>query len=382
MLLVLVIILVLIWAAVVSSIYSNFLVFYSNFSESENYHKAYYNSIAALERAELVTKQRAPWFIWNGWRILWESKWSYYNWWSDQIISNNFSYLSDENIRNQTTIHRDINSRTTRIPSLWNWDVESMLSAWDSNNYNMMDYDNSQIFLLYYDNNLDQNPYKKISCTNWWCTQSYTENINGIIRLPWYMHTPWKFTDLDTEKELVNGWPYNDAIVDRQVRGKYLDSTFTIYSTQNVVWKTILYENNRGSDNTFRESDINNDLHFVFWTSWNPIDKPEKKESIPTIISQRESEIESDSYSKKFSRILNNASYVQKQLRFSLLNLLKTNEWMIYPFLEYYVDFWTSVSDKYFNIRAQWDFGDYKISTIVWKPTIKESVLWSFTSIF
>ena len=373
MLLVLVIILVLIWAAVISSIYSNFLVFYSNFSESENYHKAYYNSIAALERAELVTKQRAPWFIWSGWRILWESKWSYE--WSDQIINDNFSYLSDEAIRNQTTIYRDINSRTTRIPSLWNWDVESLLSAWDSSNYNMMDYNNSQIFLLYYDNKLSENPYKKISCTNWWCTQSLTENINGTIRLPWYMHTPWKFSDLDTQKELVSGWPLDDTIVDRQVRGKYLDSTFTIYSTQKVVWKQISPE-----DNTFRESDINGWLDFRFWNSRDPTQK--SSSSSPTVISQREYEITQDSQSKKFSRIFNNTSYIQKQLRFSLLNLLKTNEWMIYPFLEYYVDFWTSVSDKYFNIRAQWDFGDYKISTIIWKPTIKESVLWSFTSIF
>lgn len=375
MLLVLVIILVLIWAAVISSIYSNFLVFYSNFSESENYHKAYYNSIAALERAELVTKQRAPWFIWSGWRILWESKWSYE--WSDQIIDDNFSYLSDENIRNQTTIYRDINSRTTRIPSLWNWDVESMLAAWDSNNYNMMDYDNSQIFLLYYDK-AQWNPYAKTSCTNWWsCYQSDPDNINGIIRLPWYMHTPWKFSDLDTQKELVSGWPWNDTIVDRQVRGKFLDSTFTIYSSQKVVWKQIIE-----GDNTFRESDINGWLNFKFWKSRDPTQK--SSNSSPTIISQRESEIRYDSENSptKFSRIFK-SNYEQKQLRFSLLNLLKTNEWMIYPFLEYYVDFWwKDVSDKYFNIKAEWDFGDYKIRTIIWKPTIKESVLWSFTSIF
>ena len=54
MLAILIIILVLLWAAVVWSIYSNFLVFYSNFSESENYHRAYYASISALERWELV----------------------------------------------------------------------------------------------------------------------------------------------------------------------------------------------------------------------------------------------------------------------------------------------------------------------------------------
>ena len=41
MLLSLVIIVALIWAAVIGNIYSNFLVFYSNFAETENYNKAY-----------------------------------------------------------------------------------------------------------------------------------------------------------------------------------------------------------------------------------------------------------------------------------------------------------------------------------------------------
>jgi hypothetical protein len=55
---------------------------------------------------------------------------------------------------------------------------------------------------------------------------------------------------------------------------------------------------------------------------------------------------------------------------------------MVYPFLEYYIDFWTWISDKYFNINAEWNYGDYKINRIIRKPTNKESVLWSFTTIF
>ena len=62
----------------------------------------------------------------------------------------------------------------------------------------------------------------------------------------------------------------------------------------------------------------------------------------------------------------------------------------IYPFLEYYVEFYddtletvpTEVSDKYFTIEAEWNYGDYKIDRTIRKPTSKESVLWNFTSIF
>ena len=95
MLLTLVIILILIWSAVVWSLYSNFLTFYENFTEAENYHKARYASIAAIERAELVIKQREPGYIWSWWRKLGEYTSAWY-WWSDGIVSwSGFSYLTN-----------------------------------------------------------------------------------------------------------------------------------------------------------------------------------------------------------------------------------------------------------------------------------------------
>ena len=130
MLLTLVVILILIWSAVVGSLYSNFLTFYQNFTESENYHKARYASIAAIERAELVIKQREPWYIWSWWWILWEY-WSTWYKKSDQIISG-FSYLSnDESKENKSTMLRQINSRTNRIPFSGEWNVNKLLYTFD-----------------------------------------------------------------------------------------------------------------------------------------------------------------------------------------------------------------------------------------------------------
>jgi len=138
------------------------LVFYSNFSESENYHKAYYASISALERWELVTKQRYPWYVWSGWFILWVPQGGDPNnndWWSDKSLTW-FSYFGDNEW--ESTVFRSVNSRTTRIPTISGWDVEWMLSAEDSPNYNMMDYENAQVFLLYTDNSAG-NPYNSWS---------------------------------------------------------------------------------------------------------------------------------------------------------------------------------------------------------------------------
>ena len=411
MLIALVIILLLIWAAVVSSIYSNFTVFYSNFSESQNYHRAYYSSISALERAELVIKQREPWFQWNWWWIIDRnsSEWTFKNWWSDKVISN-FSYLSnDESSKNTSTIFRTIDSRTNRIPKEWNGDIDSMLSYTDSEdpsnsseNFNMMDYKDSQVFLLYYDNWMKNgsevdNPYHKISCKNWSssCTQSSTNEITWIIRLPWKLKN--FFGPLDTTVALVSGWPLNDAIVDRQIRWKFPENTeyypFTIYSTQ-------IYDSNGARDDldsAIREGDINGsethpNFNFIFWQNkWSPSTISSRwLNSNFTVISPLESQIKTDvnynpttkKTSKHFERILGDSKYIEKQLRFSLLNLLRSEKNMVYPFLEYYVDFWTEISDKYFTINAEWNYDDYKINRLVWKPTNKESILWSFTTIF
>ena len=369
MLIVIITVLLLIWAAVVGSIYSNFVVFYSNFSESENYHKAYYSAISALERGELVTKQRSPWFIWSGWRILWVTSWT--NNWSDKVVNSDFSYLSDTSTIDKSTVFRTINSRATRIPATWQWDVEWALSANDSADYNMMDYDNAQIFLLYYDNS-GGNPYTKTTCPDW-CNQSRPQKISGIIRLPGLLQWFW---NLDESKTLVTVWwktsPNNDAIVDRQIRWYYDSKPFTIYSTQKVHKNVV----QSFQDNIIRENDINNEVNFEFENNRSPIARSISSDR--TIVSEQENEIKNSN----FKDVLNNNKTTNSQLRFSLLNLLKTSNNMIYPFLEYYIDFWTEVSDKYFAIDAEWNFADYKINLRIWKPTSKESVLSSFTTIF
>jgi hypothetical protein len=55
---------------------------------------------------------------------------------------------------------------------------------------------------------------------------------------------------------------------------------------------------------------------------------------------------------------------------------------MIYPYLEYYLNFDNDVADKYFKINGEWKYKDYQVNIIMYKPTVKESVLWNFTAIF
>ena len=385
MLLTLVIILILIWSAVVGSLYSNFLVFYQNFTETENYHKARYASIAALERAELVTKQREPWYVWSWWRIMSADQlWSN----SDKMPGSNwtgFSYLSKD-FQNNSTIFRKVNSKTDRIPSTWNWwNVEKLLSAEDSPNYNMMDYENAEVLLLYYDKGDYEKPYDKKTCPD----DCYKTDLNWItvaIRLPPLIRT--KFGNLDTDTKLIEDWWYeDDAIVDWQVRWDIYSgdkaTSFTIFATQEALW----YATGE-NDSAIRESHLNqlSWLTLNFSNKRNPVTNQLTKK--PTIISSQDEAILNRN---AFKGIFEQDNTANLQLRLSLLNLVLWwwTIWKRYPFLEYNVEFTpidsstpVILSDKYFTIQTEWNFWDYQIDNIVFKPTITESILKSFTTIF
>ena len=396
MLTILIVILVLIWAAVVWSIYSNFMVFYSNFSETENYHRAYYASISALERAELVTKQRQPGYEWSGGFINGVWTWSFSDGGSDKSLPF-FSYYWDN--KDDTSVFRTIKSKTNRIPATWEWDVEWMLSynnpnnpndSANSSNYNMMNYENAEVFLLYNDKSSD-NPYKKVSSdlesSNNDLEKASLRIIKWEIRLPKLLKDK-SFWNVDENTSFVwqNGvLPPNDAIVDWQIRW-IKTKPFVIYSTQSVDFGGNDVKIDGIGDSVFRESDINNTLNFEYWTNgWSPFKDRTRKilsdfvNSNPsiTVIGEAWNDVSGE---WDFKHILD--KWYATQLRFSLLNLLQWSGNNIYPFLEYYIYFWGMVPDKYFTIDAEWAYKDYKVNMIIKKPTIKESVFWSFTSIF
>lgn len=425
MLAILIIILVLIWAAVVWSIYSNFLVFYSNFAESENYHRAYYAAISALERWELVTKQRQPWYVGSGWFKDWEWMWSFSDWWSDKSLES-FSYYWDN--KEDTTVFWTVNSLTTRIPAVWKWDVEWMLATDDSSDYNMMGYEDTEVFMLYFDKS-ERNPYEKVRDpyqilkeapdNSPWNGVFYDVDMpNHKVVVTWVIRLPQLLTGfwlLDTGTVLVwndGNLPSDDPIVDRQIRwvtvcDDYSTRTgvdpckYNIYSNQSIkFWDNNKPEVNIDEDTVFRESNINDTLEFEFWNhgrspfkggnagtvgKWKDINRIVADNATVlqgNVWGGNNSRYKADNYSDLFYHHPTHVISSLVQIRFSLLNLLKWNKG-IYPFLEYYIDFWwQAVPDKYYTISADWKYKDYDVNIVVQKPTVKESVMWSFTSIF
>lgn len=376
MLLAIVFILLLIWAAVVGSLYSNFIVFYKSFAEIDSYNKAYYASIAALERWELVVKQREPGYVWSGWWI-WDDYINITNNNTDEIDSD-FSYLVKSE---DTNLLRDINSRTNRVPRRWEWDIDRMLATWDSLDYNKMDYEDTEVFLLYVDN-LAGSPYSKTSCSEPISTacQDVHVNISWEIRLPPKIRDV--FFNLNTNSWLVIWWSKDDEIVDWQLKWRYWteQEQFTIFAKNKGV-----IVNDSSNDSVIKESDINDTVILSFWNDEKRRQPNKKNNKNSDLVVISSSDIESAYKDQNFSNILNpngSSDFSRLNLKLSLLNLLKTESKMIYPYLEYYLQFTSDVADKYFKIDAEWRYKDYQVNIIMHKPTVKESVLWNFTVIF
>ena len=366
-------ILLLVWAAVVGSLYSGFLHFYSNFEEISNYNKAYYASLWALERAELALKYHKPWYEASAWRQNSNNTWTYR--WLDEI-PDNFSYLSAESKQKSSLFWR-ISSRTTRIPSTWNGDVERLLSTGDSANYNTMGYEHAEIFLLYNDETeSNKNPYDSSKISQNTITDT-PDNITWKLRLPWKLQNIlWK---LNENKALITNQNQieDDAIVDWQIRWQYGDywDQFTVFSYQDKAYKPKSHAEQ--ADSAIRESDINDATDLNFTSNSRTPTNPDDNKAQFTVISPQEGALSST----WLSQIIKISS--PKQIRLSLLNLLKSENDLIYPFLEYYLDFGDfSIPDKYYTINAEWKYWDFQVNLIVKKPSIQESILWNFTVVF
>jgi hypothetical protein len=141
-------------------------------------------------------------------------------------------------------------------------------------------------------------------------------------------------------------------------------------------------------DTLFRESRINGTngnpaLKFDFAGSNTPF----STSNIPTpltIISEDENALKMEN----FDTILKDSKTTDVIFRVALLNLLYAKSGNIYPYLEYQFSFrdagknLTYVADRFYTIIARGKYGNYEVKLLVKKPTIRESVLGSFTVIF
>jgi len=369
MLLVFTIILLSVSVGILVSLYSIFFPFIQNIGNISNYNSAYYLALSSVERWELVLKYKGPWFSWSGW-FLWSSSRGPTSDLYSSIISwaNNWTW-------------REISSRTNILPSTWMWNVDYMLSTGDSKNFNMIDYNYKEKIILSMDNTNDPSLYYtwkgNISYFSW-------DNINWIFRLPpkafemFWWTTNWPLCNSPVQ-DCDQNWDdiYDDIVLNRWLNGFYNWKQFKILPTTSVFyysWMMVDYYN----DNAIRKSVINEIWNIEFTNSFNPIKWRTSWITRHNVISQEATSLNDYNFENIFK-----SPYISwLELNFSLVSLLQTLNWNIYPFLEYRFWFPQMVSDKFFYIRWNWRIQDYDVQILIKKPASQDNVAWDFTVIF
>jgi hypothetical protein len=255
MLLAFVFILLAVWVGILVSVYSVFFPFIKNLWDIWNFNTAYYGAISSVERGELAIKYHQPWFEWSWWFYA-STGWgpiSDYKTWSFGFINNNPNGMS-----------WSISSRTTSIPNPRQWNVEYLLAAPDSSNYNMLDYQNALKLILSYDNTSSYGQYytatNNIAYFTWGA-------FNWAFRLPpkvfsWFGNDILCTNALDpacnTDGDLLG----DDIVVDRSLEWFNGGSYFKIIPNISVLYYSWSYVD-KSKDIAIRKSLIN-----LTWQIW------------------------------------------------------------------------------------------------------------------
>jgi len=363
-------ILLAIWIGILVSVYSIFFPFIKNLGEIGNYNTAYYGAISSVERGELALKYREPGFEGTGGYLTGEL-----TWWpqSDMKPSNEeeFGFLSND----PNGMRWTIKSRTTNIPNTGKGNVEYLVATDDSTDYNMLNYSSTEKIILSYDSTSDPQEY-------------YTEieNIEYYTgdTLAWTLRLPPKVIAWFNNELLCNTCDLDedrlgdDVVVDRSLEGYKEWMYFKVAPYIDVLYYSWSSAPG-GKDTAIRETIINKNeagnLNFGN-NNFNPISKSKQPTSHIAIANTPENITET------FIEMLWNKVYTWLALNLWLINLLKTSNGNIYPFLEYQFTTSAPIADRFYTIQGNSRVGDYEVKVVVKKPTSQWSIAGSFTVIF
>lgn len=395
MIILIALIIVSIWWALVFSVYSIFAPFIENFWNVRNYNIAYYWAVASLERWHLALRYREAWFQWSGWWIwndnFWPQSDARFTWYKRLSDQNNWTYWEILSI-----------SRWS-IPHSWEWNVEIRLQYnwssywWPSENYNVLSYSRVEEFNLFRDaTTTDIYTYGL-----WWTTPIWVDVISWSIRIPPMLYElRWV---LDANDALICDicdfawdWIPNDIMVSWSLNWADWSWPFSIIPTVTVdySWATVLPQDSlirRDIINYVMEDEFSHNSNLYFWNNNNPVFWP--------LVSLREDLLSwhstmPNNHAFKYSNfvdIFNDSlsRWVSSlKLRMFVVNLLQTNSWMIYPFLEYRLEFldnsWNPVDlpSRNYDISWYWIVWDYKVQIYQAKSTSDSTSWWDFVILF
>ncbi len=263
---------------------------------------------------------------------------------------------------------------------MWEWNVDRNLLWTGSENYNKLDYKWVETILLSIDNSSLDTYY---IATLTWIDYSWSI-ISGQFRLPPKIFAGFSGSRLcadDSIPEICDpdqDGLYDDIIVDWSLKWYYNWNQFFVMPNESISYYWNAKIVNYDQDTTIRKSNINNWSWIFFWDSINIFNPSAIQPNSQNVISTDVVSISN----KTFENILSDNNYTWLQLKFVLVNFLRSFNDNIYPFLEYFLEFDSPIADRFYTIQWEGRKWDYDIKIIIKKPTFKETVAGSFTVVF
>lgn len=385
-----VLIILFILLGILVGVYSIFSPFTQNIWDVIDFNSAYYGAIAGIERANLVLKYRSPGFEGSGWFFGSSNFWPI----SDTLDPTELGILTSRN----NWFSWEISSRTSSIPAPGDGNVDSMLASVDSLNFNQLAYSTSEKISLSLDTApSDQTIYtagNTLSYFTWW-------SFSGQLRLPpkakgifglglWsdLCVDTW-INQCDVDKDKV----FDDIVVNRSLKWINDGVPFTILPKTSMTYYTdetsaILDE---ARDTSIRESVINNGGGIFFgqqnsFSSFNPIVDYQTENLLTghNVVSSDPTSIKTKEFANALGwwllQDVNPATGLE--FSFGLVDLLRSRNGNIYPFLEYQLHFTHPVADRFYTIEWHSLVGSYDVKIIIKKSTNRDSSISDFTIIF
>jgi len=348
------IILVLIISWIAISIYGIFMPFLWNIWQIQNYNIAYYGAISSIERALLVARVQKFGYSWS--------------WWWDQDI-NIGETISDHNPWNMWLLSDQSNGmrwdmqwKTMRIPKENKWNIPKLFRTDKNIDYNA----------AYYNTTIIVQP-----------TIKSTWNINNYLEA-WIKKNTWDI--IKTNRKLPDAIWWNicisckdEIMILRQRKWKYEDKDFIILPHTDIIEGDI---NIVWNDTHIRKSIINDSLLYqepIIWfgDTFNPLTNK------PTLSIWEQNGIGewfADIKTKTFKNLRQTTEDLV--LTYDIIQKAEKEDWFIYPFLEYYIESDSEISDNNWHIVWNWRIEPYHIQIQIEKPQKWINRWWSFSVIF
>jgi hypothetical protein len=277
-----------------------------------------------------------------------------------------------------------ITSRASRIPNTGNGNIPAQFAGTGSANRNQLWYFDNESFQLW----IDTTTIPKNFYTGDTSTQRFGWSaIMGALRLPegifnnFWGGIPAQLceTTCDDDGDTLT----DDLVVYRSVKWNVNGSQFAINPSSSVFYNLSPAVVNPTNDTSIRKSTLNDGgMNLVYSISYDPV---ATTTTYPPASTTGHNLIWSDQSiaTNTFSQIFQNINVTGLELNLSLLNLLKTNNGQVYPFLEYYIDLWgNQISDRFFTIQGKGKAWQYEVRIINTKPVIDQKSVSDFTIIF